>query len=84
MSQFKPHHTLEQRLKQIRVMEILMYVFQLLFIGLAALQLTDIVNVLQSDFIAYAFCFVVVMQICIMKFIIMPVMKRKAQENLPE
>lgn len=84
MSQFKPDQTLAQRLKQIRLMEILMNVVQLLFVGLAILQLTDVIDFLQFDFIAYAFCGVALVQLCMMKFFIKPILQRKARENLPE
>jgi len=68
MSRFKPDHTLEQRLKQIRITELFMNLGQLIFLALAALQLTDIANVLQFDFVAYAFSFVVITQFFLMKF----------------
>lgn len=84
MSRFKPDHTLEQRLKQIRITELFMNLGQLIFLALAALQLTDIANVLQFDFVAYAFSFVVITQFFLMKFLIVPMLKRKANENLPE
>jgi len=84
MSQFKPEHSLEKRLKQIRMTELFMNLGQLVFLALAALQLSDIANVLQFDFVAYAFSFVVITQFFLMKFLIVPILKRKAHENLPE
>ena len=83
MAQFSPDQPLEERLRQIRIVEMAMYGGELLFLGLAILHITGIAKIFPMDLFAYAFGGIAVFQFLITKFIVIPSMTKKAHQDLP-
>ena len=68
MQHFKPHHTLEQRLKQVAMMEVAMNVAQVIFLLLALFNYYNPDVFVGIREISYIFAFIAIFQFILVKF----------------
>lgn len=84
MAQFKAEQTLEERLAQIHIVKVAMYAGQVFFILIALLNFYLEKPFLGAREFSFLFAAVAIAQFGLTRYLIVPMMTKKAHQNLPE